>query len=346
MIHYIDLLMKIFNFNAVFIFLYLVLLIASIDNKSSVKDKSEGERSISKKAVSIIAMIIIVCILLYLCLYKKNPYGMLLITILTCIQRGNDAFYSLDVLAKSFKDGNLESFSIKEQVSIMAITCFMLFFSIYGVPTKLIVLFSDIKYDVLSDFLVALSITIFTSIVYFFCCANGFIAISFLFDKINQLLKSKKRCIRFDIVNNIHKCQRNIRNRRMMSTKYLKANTNTPIFIQLIFLLPIYIFDIVIQIMVLVLDFLFTFIEQTMLFCKEILIILKKFVIWLLVRPGKKTIILLFRATLILSMTTVVIVNRYIPLFSDYDKSTAVYEFIASVIVIPLIMSWVIELKD
>lgn len=60
----------------------------------------------------------------------------------------------------------------------------------------------------------------------------------------------------------------------------------------------------------------------------------------------KNAVSLSFRAALIVSLACVVILNRYHPIFREYERTTAVFEFIASSIIIPVIFEWIYGLRN
>lgn len=56
--------------------------------------------------------------------------------------------------------------------------------------------------------------------------------------------------------------------------------------------------------------------------------------------------IIFFRISFIVSVMSLVVYNRYDSLMKEYAKGTASLEFVSSVIVIPLLLSWSVDLKS
>ena len=68
---------------------------------------------------------------------------------------------------------------------------------------------------------------------------------------------------------------------------------------------------------------------------------MKRFFLWILNLSDKRIVAVSFRVALIFAFISVVAMNRYQPFFREYEKSTAVFEFLASSIIIPIIFEWI-----
>ena len=73
---------------------------------------------------------------------------------------------------------------------------------------------------------------------------------------------------------------------------------------------------------------------------------LNKLINWLLDLSDKKVISISFRISLIMALVCTVVFNRYQPIFRIQESSTAVLEFIASAIIIPIIFEWINYFKN
>ena len=60
----------------------------------------------------------------------------------------------------------------------------------------------------------------------------------------------------------------------------------------------------------------------------------------------KRVLRIAIRVSLVVAFLCVVITNRYHPLFLLYEESTAIYEFMASVIIIPIIIDGITSLQE
>ena len=59
----------------------------------------------------------------------------------------------------------------------------------------------------------------------------------------------------------------------------------------------------------------------------------------------KSVVIVAFRISLILGLCLTVIINRYVPFFASPETPSAIIEFIASVIIIPVILEWIMSFR-
>ena len=59
----------------------------------------------------------------------------------------------------------------------------------------------------------------------------------------------------------------------------------------------------------------------------------------------RTVIVVAFRISLVLGLCITVIINRYTPFFASPETPSAVIEFIASVILIPVILEWILSFK-
>lgn len=66
---------------------------------------------------------------------------------------------------------------------------------------------------------------------------------------------------------------------------------------------------------------------------------------WVNSLSGRHLVAISFRIALIVALTWTVITNRYTPLFRVVEASTGVLEFVASAIVIPVILEWISSTK-
>lgn len=79
---------------------------------------------------------------------------------------------------------------------------------------------------------------------------------------------------------------------------------------------------------------------------RQIASAINSLLVWISNLSDKNVVSLSFRAALIVSLACVVILNRYHPIFREYERTTAVFEFIASSIIIPVIFEWIYGLRN
>lgn len=67
---------------------------------------------------------------------------------------------------------------------------------------------------------------------------------------------------------------------------------------------------------------------------------------WLLGLSDKRIVAISFRIALILALLCVVVLNRYQPIFKMKEANTAVFEFVGSAIIIPIVFEWINSVKN
>lgn len=71
----------------------------------------------------------------------------------------------------------------------------------------------------------------------------------------------------------------------------------------------------------------------------------KNFLDWILTFSDKKIINIALRTTIIIAFLCVIVLNRYQPIFKRQEQSTEILEFVASTIIIPIVLEWIISIK-
>ena len=67
---------------------------------------------------------------------------------------------------------------------------------------------------------------------------------------------------------------------------------------------------------------------------------------WELKLSDKHIVAVSFRLALIFALVSIVVLNRYQPVFKEYEESTAVFEFLASSIIIPIVFEWIYSIRN
>lgn len=107
-------------------------------------------------------------------------------------------------------------------------------------------------------------------------------------------------------------------------------------------LLPaVYLIDIIKLIISFICAFFVSTVGYLVLLFRLIKTSVKRFFLWILNLSDKRIVAVSFRVALIFAFISVVAMNRYQPFFREYEKSTAVFEFLASSIIIPIIFEWI-----
>ena len=67
---------------------------------------------------------------------------------------------------------------------------------------------------------------------------------------------------------------------------------------------------------------------------------------WLSELSDKRIVAISFRIALILALICIVVLNRYQPIFKMQEANTAIFEFVASAIIIPIVFEWISSIKN
>lgn len=69
--------------------------------------------------------------------------------------------------------------------------------------------------------------------------------------------------------------------------------------------------------------------------------IARRICVWLISLSDKRIVAVSFRIAVILGLGCTVLINRYAPFLHYNEESTAVLEFIASALIIPVVLNWI-----
>ncbi|SNU06235.1 hypothetical protein SAMN06297422_10698 [Lachnospiraceae bacterium] len=175
----------------------------------------------------------------------------------------------------------------------------------------------------------------------------GLIILFYFVKALLLLIKNKisKRFFDFDQFVHFFSNQKSkFLNRRMLITCYRNNKIRTRIFNSLSCFILI-LLDVIIEVFILTFCFIFALLEQIFMIIGSILTFMRIINDWIINLSDIRVTVLLLRSTLMLSLTTVVIINQFDNIFINKSEGTSVLEFIASVIIIPLVMAWILEYK-
>lgn len=115
----------------------------------------------------------------------------------------------------------------------------------------------------------------------------------------------------------------------------------------LYFLVPmVYIVDMLRFVLVLMLYELRSAIGYIFIFLHMISSIIRMIFKRFLKLSDRHIVVVSFRIAIIFALVSIVILNRYQPVFKEYEASTAVFEFLASSIIIPVAFEWIYAIRN
>ena len=241
------------------------------------------------------------------------------------------------------KDGG--SLSIADWISILLISIFIWELAFFKVPYRLLESVAQWSNAVLSDVLTAVIYVGFIFVYIFFILATGpapmYCSIVFLrFVKNHLPFKRKRKQIGDYFVANI---PAKVKQQSFLVDAMKCIRESKHFITRLLYLLfpLIYCIDIIRQLFSTLLVYSKTCLGCAVFCFRKAANKIKRGLLKVLNLSEKRIIAVSFRLALIFSFVTVVATNRYEPIFKAYEESTAVFEFVGSAVIIPVMFEWI-----
>lgn len=294
------------------------------------------------------SLVIIVIILLFLFILKKKYVWLLVpITMLNLLERTNEVYASLTIVKESINKKGSEALSKGETDAIIMLATALMMFNLLKIPQKILNYVMEISEGIISDWVATI---VLAMIVTLYCFLIGVLLLIPIKGTIRLV-----RCIipkmPLEKIRSIGKVYEEIRyqldSREFISVDFVewtikKKKAMRIMWFFLLILIPIDIFTKIVGVILNIIMTVGLYIYLIMYRIKNSIVCL---VNWFEQISERKMINVIFRSAFILSISIIVIANRYNP-FLHYDEAgTGVLEFIASAIVIPMIFTWIIDYK-
>lgn len=321
------------------------------NHRNSIKQTSKEQTtnitsSFERRTDTIISIFILFCILLLFLyfFYKQNHIVIFFSITLFVVDNINKGYFYSGKIVKilnSFKNDNL---SIGEWQVILGFIYFISLIFTYKIPNKLIDYISNIENEFISD--LSLLLFLFASSV-----LSIFLSGLLLFEFIKFFLQIIPKIIKPTFGNKLNKLFIRIEylfNKEIEEYKtiaYFRKNKQKTI----IFYLSITIFFII-DVLYAIFDFFSKFIIgilfYTLIIVYRIFKSLKGLKFWIFRLSDRKVTVIIFRVSFIFALISLVTFNRISPLTKMGIESTEILEFIASSLIIPLVLSWIMEYSN
>lgn len=308
--------------------------------------KAEKWRSIINAIIMVVALIAAIVFLVY-SVFKKIMWIIIPFTILALLERTNEVGVSLSVISETISKKRIDSLSKREKDAIILLAYASLMLGLYKLPILVIKASMAITQEIVSDWVTILLLVIIVTLYSFLIG----VLLTILLGVVAHLLKKvrterisanfssfKKRYIEF-----MHL----IIWYEFISTRFIEWSLHKRKIVRILWLLLL--FTIPLDICFRVLGF---GVNIIMNICLHICIIIrmvfklvKQLINWVESVSDRKVINVIFRIAFVVSVSLVVVINRYDSFLHKRDASTGVLEFIASAIVIPMILTWIIDYK-
>ena len=314
------------------------------NNKSSWKDNL-------KLAIILSAIVVLIVGVVFIVINIKNLYWLIIfISVPTYLEQITGTYQSFGIVEKVVKSSNNGKLSFKEQVAIKTLAYALWFLGIYKIFEKVIANSYACTNVYLSDMSVALIYVLAFYLYIFFICSLLpeliFSAIRLL-KKIFAILpwKSKiKSCGDFWV----NKIEKPIAFKSTLISQW-ETIGKWKLFIRWIryLLLPItFVLDIIIMLINVMISFISSSVGYFFVLARMVKKTVNRISNWTLGLSDKRVVVISFRIALIMALICIVILNRYQSIFKMEDASTAVFEFVASAIIIPVVFEWINSVKN
>ena len=328
-------------FNIVLTFSYFIAIFTEFPKSGSEEKNNSDYKSESKWIiVYFILDLILFCLIIFLFLHKFSQYNWIVssfslsvYTIMTI-----SAIFVLSEVRHN-RNGIITN---KEKNAIKIIAFYIWLLNNSGIILTAIQCFANISNSIVSDFIIGFFV-IFISFIYIFLIVALLPEpIVFLLDIIERVFKKQHSPTTTDKKKVVFKFAPTIEN----YFNYLKQQSNRMRIIGYLLCPIIFVKDIIVSFVLLIVSLMFGIIEYTINIFKAILKTGFFFVKSKLSScSNKEVFIFSIRLSIILAFTSVVIFNRYNPIFANVEQSTGALEFLSSAIIIPIIFEWIYSLK-
>lgn len=296
----------------------------------------------------LILAFIVASILVIASVFRRIIWIIVPITILMCLERINQAYASLAVLGETINKRGLDALSKRETDAIIMLTTALMMFNLFKVPQHLVQLSMRIPNEIASDWVTILVLVQIITLIIFLIG----VLLMLPFKAIVRLVRwIKQKTINWKIgtlVDKYKAFQRMMSWDDFLSVRLIEWILKKASFMRFFFLLlaitvPV---DVCIKIVVLCLETLSIIVEYPFIIIRRVGKTITRLARWLGGVSDRKVINIIFRIAFVISISLIVIVNRYASFLHNTEAGTGILEFIASAIVIPMIFTWIIEYKE
>lgn len=321
-------------------------------NGESEEEKTEkkecGWEKRLRNIILVLAAIVGIVGVVWLTFNKTYIWILFPVTILTFFDRLSETYMSMGIIRKTLHSNGTGLLSVKEQVSIITIALFVGILNMYGLPKKCLEIAEGLQNEVMSDALLLMMLLLFVTIYYFLIGAMLLIPLKVII-RLGKMLGKRISPEGVEaIAEKYRKRRHHVGNFEYLSIRFMAWGLKVKR--RLFFVVPlvsiIMLLDILLVIISAFIKIFLSIEEHVLNGIIQLFLMARKFSKWIIGISDKRLLILTFRSALIFSLTSIVIVNRYMPIIKRYEAGTAVLEFCASAIVIPLVLSWIMEYRN
>lgn len=314
------------------------------------KNNTSGWEKKVKYAIVISAIALFIVGIVFIIFNIKKLYWLILFLGLpTYLERITSAYQSFGIVEKVVKSGDTGMLSFKERTAINTLAYVLWFLGLCQIFEKAIEKIASCSNAYLSDVIIVLIYVVAFYFYIFFICSllPGIIfsAIKFL-KKIYEVLPCKTKIKSWGDLW-IDKIDKPIGWKSVLIWQW-KTIGEWKFIVRWVryLLLPItFILDIILLCVNALVSFMDSAVGYIFVLARMIKKTLNRISNWILGLSDKRIVAVSFRIGIILALSFVVILNRYQPIFRIRVANTAILEFVASAIIIPVVFEWISSIK-
>lgn len=298
--------------------------------------------------MSILIATIVVYIVFLVALHKYGASWLVFVFALPVyLEYLTGAYRSFQVVGDVIRiNGSKAKLSIRELSAINILAYVLWLFDVFWGPEKIIEFAMEYQNAIVSDLLIMIVHIILCFTYIFFICsvlAPPIIKGVGSLRKICSKILSKERIKGFEDFSEKRSRERikedaclieyieNIESKNIIIIKVLGG-----LFIPIVFIV-----DVLLMLVNIGISIVFSVMKNVIMLLRLMKDTFMKTLDWISNLSDKRIVAVSFRIALIIALVITVGFNRYITIFKNYEASTAVLEFVASSIIIPIIFEWI-----
>lgn len=331
--------------------IFFVQMIIMIREKipKQTEEKEKPAKNTSKNIVlyNLVCTIVLLAIELYLIFQKKNTWLIIVTIIPPILNYCYSTFHSATMLGIIVRSSDEKRMSYKEKASMVMIATVLSFGELFSKKDYLLQAIIGIESKNTYDLLITIY---YLWRIYALSFCNCFMLSipAQLIVKIGRYLSTKTRKLWESIIFYLSSSEMVTTRGFQFAEKVLMFTKQKKLFLwKLLFcLLPlICLVDIAIGIIDMIRYMFCEALLYLLLVIQGVGKVLAKPIMWFGDTSDRKIVALSFRLAMISTLTTIVILNRINPIYKNYESSTAICEFVASVIIIPIVFEGINAIK-
>lgn len=320
------------------------------NSPSKVKENETKFESAVRCTEIIVACVVLIIGIVAVCLERKNlKWFSVAMTTLALMFQAAEVYMSVGIIRSVVQSEETNRLSAQEYRAIENVAHALFSLELVKIPDKVMNFAAGLENPIVSDCLYITLYMLFLFLYIFLTCSflpAPLTLLSKILIKINILLREKTKLI--EIGRYFIKWSDPLIVKHPLVLRVVETTKSWYIIWRLVtfIILPItFVLDVSCILFKMLRLFLFKLIGLCFFLLKMAKRTIGKVVTWINNLSDRRLVAVSFRVALIVTLVATVIINRYTPIFREYEPSTEGLEFVASTILIPVIFEWISSMK-